>query len=369
MNIIEISRNEGLVVAGPCKIIIKDGSIFIQGIEINEKIEIKDNKSFTVYTLNNLSKIETDCNIIAKSHEALLWHKIAEDIVKTRGTIIVLGEVDSGKSYFSNMICNISEIECLYVDSDIGQSSLFIPTFLAASKEAHMTLNPRERKISELQFFGDITPTSNPQLHVSLVTRLLEKNRSNINVIDTDGWLKGFRAYRHKLELLNFVNPDYIISFSKELIEYLPSFFRNRTISINKPNYIKKRSVNDRKKYRSKLYKDYFSNSVINEIELSYLFGKKIANYLFIALNELIQFIKEEPCTGYIIDYNDVNRLILGLTKSGNIIGAGLLVEIKEDRALISTPVKDFEGIILGRISLNENFEERRIRIKRCSNT
>ncbi|BFH73525.1 Clp1/GlmU family protein [Sulfurisphaera javensis] len=343
-----------IVIKGPCKIKVKQGLIDISGIEINDEIEIKDAKTYTLTTLKE-TDLNMDCNIVSK-FPTLSWQKIGKEL---GGKILVLGNENSGKSYFSNLVSNLKNIPIL--DADVGQSSLFIPTFIALSN-IKQTLNPREKGYSKLEFFGDKSPTINPSYHIALITKLLQNNI----IVDTDGWVSGFFAFKHKLELIYLIDPDYIVIFENEEKLPLPNDLNKKIIHIKRFPLGNWRDRNERKKYRQSLYKEYFTRANEIQIRTEKIFGIPVTNNLFISWGgDLLQISDEEPCEGYYVQ--DVKGLLLGLTSKGKIVGAGIISNINKDYVTIKTPEKDVDGALMGYISLNENFEERRVKIKKCS--
>lgn len=347
-----------LVVQGPCKIKVKQGKIDIAGIEVNGELTIKENKTFTITSLAE-SEIETDCKVIGK-FPSLNWREKAEEVY---GKTVIIGEEDSGKSYFSNMISNIHNLPIL--DSDVGQSSLFIPTFISLSDTNKKTLSPREKGYKELEFFGDKTPSWNPRLHIELISKL--SSYFNDIVIDTDGWVRGFYAYRHKIELIHIIDPDFIVVFDDYKDKYLPLDLRKKVIKLKKLPINLNKNRSERAAYRRNLYKEYFKASYEIKIDPAKLFGEPISDKLFMSWGEILQLSDETPCEGYFIELEDAKGLLVGLTLKGKIIGAGIISNITKDSISIKTPEKQADGVLLSNINLNENFEERRVKIKKCS--
>ncbi|MEM0374365.1 MAG: Clp1/GlmU family protein [Sulfolobaceae archaeon] len=366
MSYVEFSKDEEIIVKGPCSIKVIEGNVFIQGLKILDEINIPYDNSFTIYTIDNVSKILLDCNILDKTKNVTNWHKIAEMISATGGTVVILGNIDSGKTYFSNLIANCYKNEVVILDGDVGQSSLFIPTFIALSKSSLKTLNISSRGVSDIEFLGDITPSTNPQLHVNLLRILYERNRSNLNIIDTDGWVRGYRAYLHKLSLLNYINPDYIIILDNELKKYFIDKYNQKIIVPKKPSVVEGRSRERRKMRRRNLYMNYFKDSKEVSIPSSSVFGIGITDILFDAWGETVQLTLEEPCSGIMIDRSELIGLIVGLIRGGKTIGAGLIKEINKNHVKIFSPIEEFDGIVTGKIALDDKFEERRVKLRKC---
>ncbi|MFP3259945.1 MAG: Clp1/GlmU family protein [Sulfolobus sp.] len=357
-----IEANKDVIIKGPCLVSIKQGTAIISGIEVNEKIEINDDNTYTLTTIKD-SHIDTNCKIIAE-YQTLNWHNIASQLY---GKIIVLGDINSGKTYFSNMLINVHR-KGLITDADVGQSSLFLPTFVSSTLFHGFSLKLDERNYSEIEFFGSITPSTNPRLHISLTLRLTERYNESLKVIDTDGWIKGFHAYRHKMELISLFDPDFIVIFDEHIYNSLPDEVRKRSIQIKKFPLQTDRTRSKRKEYRKNKYKKYFEKADLVSIDIQKVFGTPKFNNIINSWGELLQLIPELPCEGYYIDRNTLRGLLVGLTYKGKVVGAGIIKDINEGDGIvkIQTPVKQVDGVILSNIALNEKYEEVRVKFNKC---
>ena len=358
----KFEQETDVVIKGPCTLTVKDGKLVISGIELEAGESLSITQNYFTLTSIKSTEVETDCQIIA-SYKTLGWYNVAKEI---GGKILVLGEQNSGKTYFSNLVLNIQG--GALIDADVGQSSLFLPTFIAYTDDSSKKLLLSERKVKGLEFFGDITPSTNPRLHVALIALALKKISSNNMVIDTDGWVTGFQAYRHKVELAYVADPDYIIVFSPRLLSDLPEELVRKTKLLKPFPLNVDRDREKRRNYRVQKYKDYFSNAKVVKIYINQLLGLPVSKNLLKAWEQTLQLVDEQPCIGFYIDREELKGLLLGLTYKGEVVGAGILNDIKEEENVIEvlTPVEKFDGGIIGEIGLNEDFTEKRVRIKKC---
>ncbi|AWR94591.1 Clp1/GlmU family protein [Acidianus brierleyi] len=350
----KLNKEEDIIVEGPCEIKILTGNIFIQGKEFGD-IAIIGKGTFSVST-NNIAEIETNCNILAKiSH--LGWDEIISQIIQTEGTTIVLGSNDSGKTYFCKTFINKTK-NITYLTADVGQPDIFIPTFISSK------IFPENSIFNYTEFYGYTSPSYNPRLHVEQTSKIYEKTKSKINVIDTDGWVRGLKAYMHKKELIYYINPDYILLFDERLKNDLPSMFQNRIVIVNKiPRFLFKNKLERIRSRREKFIK-YFRDSHILEVNYTDVFGSRLNHNLSTAWGDMLQFEYGE-CYGYFIDKSIIKGALVALLNSGKISGAGIIRNINE-KIEILTPEKKADGVILGSISLNDNFEERSLRLLKC---
>ncbi|MDT7862126.1 MAG: Clp1/GlmU family protein [Saccharolobus sp.] len=357
--------NKELIIEGPCKLKVVDGQIKIIGIDLQkgESITIYDKKTYTI-VYNENTKMEMDCKII-NSNLSLNWDEKAQEIFSTGGTAILLGDTDSGKTYFTTLLSNISFPHVMILDADVGQSTLFLPAFIAALKPRDRSLSLEDKGFDRIDFFGDITPSVNPRLHVNKILRLYETvPQESLTIIDTDGWINGFKAMLHKFELIYLIDPDYIVIFDNKIKDLLPPNYRNKAVLLKRIDLHKDRYA--RKIHRISKYRKYFNEAKEVKISAENLIGSKISDILYFAWGDYVQLISEEPCIGYYIDLDTLKGALLGIIKDGEIIGAGLLKDLRDNYINVLSKTSDFTGVMLGYISLNDKFEERRIRFRKC---
>ncbi|WP_029369031.1 Clp1/GlmU family protein [Saccharolobus islandicus] len=353
------------MIQGPCTIKVLEGEARILGIEIqkNDLLTIPSDKTYTIVYDEN-TRLETDCKKLLDNLN-LRWDEIVEEIINTVGVVLLLGNVDSGKTYLTNLFTNLATSYLKIIDADVGQSTLFLPTFIAELKPMRKTLNLEELGYDTLEFFGDITPSTNPRLHVQKILRLYETTpKERLTVIDTDGWTVGLNSMLHKFELIYTIDPDYIIVFDQKIKDSLPENYRNKAILLKSVNMHKSRS--ERKANRIAKYERYFKEAKNIKTLSENLLGKQISNILYCAWGEYIQLSDEEPCAGYYIPLNLLKGALLGIIENKKVIGAALLDDLKENEITILSRVNKFTGLVLGYISLNDKFEERRIRFRKC---
>ncbi len=342
-----VKKGIDYITRGPCKVTVLKGKVMIKGIEIDEKDyrEISD-ENFSIVPEED-SEIETDCQILAEIPH-LGWEELVD---KLSGKILLLGSTDSGKSYFSEVLHNLRN-DSVIIDADVGQSR-YLPTFIYSTN-------------GKLEFFGDISPSANYRLHIELTAKILDKEKSPLIIIDTDGWIRGYKAFLHKLYMIYELNPDLIVLFNNEILSYLPSSIKSKVILAKKIPSFLERSRTKRISYRILKYKKYFEKASIISLEYEQLLGKKLAENLFLGFEEPLQLFYEEPCSGYFIPKEELLGGLLGLLNDGKVVGAGIIKELNQNEIKILTPVNKVQGAILGNISLNEEFKERRIRLLKC---
>jgi polynucleotide 5'-hydroxyl-kinase GRC3/NOL9 len=338
-----------VVLKGPCTV-KSNGKASVMGIDF-EQATLPEG----TYTVCYEGELQHNCEALATDVQC--WDLIARELATTSGKFVVLGPGDTGKSYFAKTLVNLGAAEVL-VDADVGQNSLFLPGFIAsvASSRVKGKLKFHHLTFEELKFFGSITPSTNPRLHAEQVSSLVRKSA----VVDLDGWVHGFMAFRHKLETIELIDPDYVIVTDKRIAEAIMSLGK-KVVSLETPPVVSKRDRERRRAFRAMAYRAYFMESKRHREDVSKIAGMRLAEGLFEAFGEAVE-TTGECLADYVVN---VDRLYVGLTLNGRVIGAGLLT-VKGDEAFVESPVNEFDGIILGTYRLNEFYEELPYSFRKC---
>ncbi|MCG3108581.1 Polyribonucleotide 5'-hydroxyl-kinase [Metallosphaera sp. J1] len=319
-----------VIMRGPCEVRVNRGEISILGL--SQEIYLIPETTFTVHSERG-AEIESDCETLLVSPSAG-WENVAELISATGGRVIVVGEQDSGKSYFSRMLYNLTG-NFAYADLDVGQSSLFLPSFISMIEGSKLWFqNPLS--FSRAEFFGDISPSRAPGLHLELSLKLI-RDIGNL-VVDTDGWTRS-SGVGHKRKIIELTDPDYVIALGTESLRLIPREYRQRTILLRTPQIRFRKTRINRRNNRRELYQRYFTKA--REIKVNG-FGGRLG-------------ITGNSC--YLNNY--LNGLMTAVIINERIVGAGLMKV--DDELLIRTPVPFFDDFVPGFISLDEGWMERRL--------
>ncbi|WP_054835985.1 Clp1/GlmU family protein [Metallosphaera hakonensis] len=200
--------NHDVVMRGPCEIRVIRGRVSILGLYSDYFILPDD--TFSVSSHGD-SEIETNCQYI-NTYPSLGLSNISDMIAMSGGKVVVLGESDAGKSYMSKTIYNTSD-QFTYIDLDVGQSSLFLPTFVSSLRETKLWFDT-PLIFTETFFFGDISPSRDPKRHIEISIKLVE-NEKNV-IVDTDGWLKGGGEV-HKRDLISQIDLITLSAWGRKL--------------------------------------------------------------------------------------------------------------------------------------------------------
>ncbi len=178
------------------------------------------------------------------------WKDLASTL-SGKGTIMVIGNVDVGKTTLSLFLC--SELGLGLVDADIGQSTIGPPTLISYSSD------PLTLKMEDAYFVGSITPEGHALEQVIGTWEMAKGRRA---VIDTCGLVRGYLGYLLKVNKAKLINPEAIVAIGREgeldhILKELKEDFE--VLEIPPSKYARKRGREERINRRILSFKRYFS--------------------------------------------------------------------------------------------------------------
>ncbi len=281
---LNIKKGDFYLLNGPARVLVSDGAIEVIAakVSVGESIDVPVGKKIPLLgSEDGVLEIEAGLNALTKMESSSIpaeWDALANDIAAARvkGSlykILVLGEVDTGKTFFSTYLANrlLEKVgKTAILDCDTGQSDIGCPgTFgmLVMQKPAI--------------FLTEIAPTHmyllgahSPGLHfLPALTGLVEMLRkaekeADALIIDTTGWVQGDGGRAIKKAKLDIVQPDKVILMQKSnelehLVCHLPA---DRVVRLPVSRKASSTSQMDRKELRELVSRKYFSNTRVFEI-------------------------------------------------------------------------------------------------------
>jgi len=424
---ITLSSNKIIRVSGPAKIVVDEGCIRILGVDIRkgEDIVINRYRSYAVKALEDsiISIILGEGGSIEEPIEGEevidIWEKAAYEIIDRRGRVVVIGSTDSGKTSFSLLISNIAidqKLKVALIDGDIGQNDLAPPGFVALKFIDRKSIWLRQFRGDIMRFIGYLTPSTPISMSkvissiLELVT-IAEEMGSNIIIINTDGWLGDLSSIEYKSTLIKSIKPQSLVVLDENFCRAFERQFYGtltKVYCLPRPRVVRERNRVDRRELRKTNYKAYFehakklcldiesiaiSNSCLfNGIELNNEELQKIS--LVIGHRPLAASRYEDSLVLLLSDNDNIsNEDILKLKTYMNVndvyllkpsVVKGLLVALMNDKyeevavgiidsididnkrlCILTEYESDIKGIVIGRIKLDENFEDRG-KVSRC---
>ncbi len=418
---ITLSSNKIVRINGPAKIIVDEGCIRILGVNIGKggNIVINRYRSYAVKAVENsiVSVVLGEGGSIEEPTEGEevidIWEAVAQEIIDRMGRIIVIGPTDCGKTSLSLLISNIAidrKLRVALIDGDIGQNDLAPPGFVALKFMEHKTIWLRQFKGDIMRFVGYLTPSTSVSMSriissILELTMIAEDMGSNMIIVNTDGWLGDLQSIEYKSMLVRSLKPRSLVVLGKEFCKAFERQFYGtltKVYCLPKPRVVKERNRTDRKELRKVNYKTYFehakklcldmeklsiSNSCLfNGIELddeelqkiSLVIGhkplaaSKYEDSLILLLPDNINISSEDILRLkthinindiYILKPSMVKGLLVALVNDRyEEVSVGIIdsIDIDDKRLCILTEYgSDIKGIVIGRIKLDENFEDR----------
>ncbi len=336
------------------------------------------------------------------------WDELLERIIKEKATkIIVLGEMDTGKSFFTTYTANKliqSDKKVGVIDCDIGQSDLGPPGTMALSVLPQQYMFLSRAPITDMEFIGAHSPglhIVNTIISFNNITQKALKN-SDVIIVNTNGWVHGDGARTLKSAKLELLNPDIVVLMQREnecepLVKSI--YPKNKVVAMHVAKRASDTSKKDRESLRNLSSQNYFKDS--KEITLNFdsfstervyfKTGTDITNDIKSICNSEVLYAEKFPSfegilivsakklsaedlnnvksKGYFniknITSNYTNGILVGLlSRDRNLLALGIIkkVDYKNKTIIIVTPFKDNAEMIkiiqFGSLRYTENGKE-----------
>jgi len=351
-------------------------------------VSVPEGKVYPLY-FDDEAEIEIDGDYIQVNGNTVpeTWRKFVE---KDFDRIFIFGKTDSGKSSFCVYAVNKMGMDYA-IDSDIGQSDIAHPGAMGLGLKKEDILSLSELELNDVAFVGAVSPSGFESRCLRAFAKLCRKIDGKA-IVDTTGWVYGWKAREYKLSKIEIFMPDVVVA-----VDTKPYFIDFVNVFEIESFVIKKRDRNMRAVIRKRNYERWLEKTEEVEKRVSELkirnttilrgeeirdpvietFGDAIycekgTDFLNIysenysAGAEAIKFLKEYFCISdvNIINPSELKGLVLGLRKKDRYISMGLLKEIDfEKKVLRFLGVKDADVVEFGSFRLDEERREVVVRV------
>ncbi|UCD71581.1 MAG: hypothetical protein JSW70_00920 [Syntrophobacterales bacterium] len=272
------------------------------------------------------------------------WMDLIEAIHRKKGSVLILGASDTGKSTLAHLlVIQLSQMGNVValVDGDIGQSVLGPPATigLALFESAIQQLDDVQTMAS--YFVGSTSPQGHMLEMLVGIKRIVDRAiqlEPEIIIIDTTGFVSGETAWELKFQKVDLLKPAHLIGLQRRReIEGLlrPNQFRPDMVihRLKTPEKVRVKSPEQRKSNRSRKFAAYF-----REVKL---YKKSLEGIIVVS--------------PFKVRYRGkgLNGVLLGLNDEANFnLGLGILEHMDLHRGTISfvAPELDSDSIRLIRI-------------------
>ena len=271
------------------------------------------------------------------------WSRLVANIRETRGTVMIIGAPDTGKTTLARFL--VRELAhhgetVAFIDGDMGQSILGPPTTLGMAVLRGELGDLDQAPPGPVYFVGSTSPRGHGLETVVGLKRLLGKSQLDgcpMAIVDTTGYVTGRDAVELKYQKIDLLDPLHIVAVQRagEIEPILETQIGRGRASIHRiapSRFVQKRSPEERRYYRWKRFKDYFGQVRLHRVDL-----------------------RRTRLTGthrlkiYEGSENAHEGLLLGLNGPDNFIAAlGVLERLDRSRGMLSCLVPsglDMEGV------------------------
>ncbi|MEM3577856.1 MAG: Clp1/GlmU family protein [Candidatus Bathyarchaeia archaeon] len=284
-----VEKGRTLLVDGPASVTVTSGVVDVFGAVISGKgkVVIREGKRLPFATEE---KTEFDISIgesasveeVEGSTIPPSWIEASNEVLEIQerpALIMVIGNVDSGKSSFCTYIVNklLNEKHKVAVlDGDLGQSDIGPPCSVAYNFVAKPVTDLFNLETKNAFFVGVASPSSAIDKVieglVSLKREILDGNPDFI-VVNTDGWIEGEDAVNYKIRLVNELLPNMVLCIKQgeEIMPLVNAIESFRKLVVESPPAIKQRSRERRKSLRELGYIKYLKNAKVQSIPLNWV--------------------------------------------------------------------------------------------------
>jgi polynucleotide 5'-hydroxyl-kinase GRC3/NOL9 len=274
------------------------------------------------------------------------WFALLDVLTEEKGMAILLGGPDMGKTTLANfLIFNLCKrgLRVALVDADIGQSTLGPPATIGLAEfksdpDWEVILSP-----PEIFFVGSAIPEGHFPLYLKGIKRMVDKAISyatDLILVDTTGFVSGEAGKELKRRKIDLISPRFILALQKsdELEPILALYQENPFYKIYRlplSEKVKPRSMEERRINRANKFRDYFKDSVIQELAIEEV---QIEGEVLDPSGTPIPLAWALRINGILIGLKDGNDETLALALIRNYLEVKKVVRV-------STPLRDIQRV------------------------
>lgn len=284
------------------------------------------------------------------------WKEASTIVQQTRGTIVILGNVDSGKSTLSTLLANESisaNLTVGIVDGDIGQADLGPPTTISGASVKNPIYDLQNVTTDASFFVGDTSP-ENVQGRVWAGLKAIRSRLSSADVVlvNTDGWLEGDNALNYKQGIFDRLQPNLVLAIDDEgdqhqALNRLIDSQKRTVIRLATSEFARQRTRDERKRAREMGYMRFLKGSNHQELRLN-----RVSIRRFDSQQSLLELPSRDRLKGVLSGLLDQDGMLIGVCR---------ILDADAYRIRIETGVRELESVRtleLGSVVLSENYEE-----------
>jgi polynucleotide 5'-hydroxyl-kinase GRC3/NOL9 len=287
------------------------------------------------------------------------YDEVVERALASRGVILLVGGLDSGKSTLASRIARASieaGLQVGFLDADVGQSTVGPPATVGLRMcRSVQDMDPASlARADRLAFVGATSPQGH-LLPLVVGTRLLldeaREQGADTIVTDTTGLVSGVYGQLLKFHKIAVLRPDLVVGLERgeelqPLLGVVRRFFAAEVLTLRVHADVVPASVEQRATNREDSMRGYFQEP---------LQRFRVKPTVFV------------PALPALFDLAVLDHLLVGLSDGkGSCIGVGYLEYLAEEGALrLISPVAEApKALILGSVRLEDGFRARRVDLR-----
>jgi polynucleotide 5'-hydroxyl-kinase GRC3/NOL9 len=275
---IDLPKGSAYRVEGPACLYVISGCIRVSGgrkmkgervvVPVARSISVEAVEQSAVDYLGEKEKLEELKGEVIPSE----WVKAIEEIRKTGGIVLVLGDVDVGKTFFTTCAGNLlfeGQMEVAVLDGDVGQNDIGPPATVALGKFERPVGLLAELRMMDAYFVGDVSPAGHvPEFLVGMAKLArIGSEISDVLLVNTPGWISG-RGRILQILTAEMLEPSLIIALQREdELEGILGFFE-KVMRLPVSPHVRTRSREERAEIRRLNFARYFENAKKVELDM-----------------------------------------------------------------------------------------------------
>ncbi len=274
------------------------------------------------------------------------WHRLVLTLIREKGTVMVLGTTDSGKSTFCRFLVTellIRGNSVSLVDADVGQSSLGLPGTVCM-KTYRGARDLEKFRYGRMSYVGTANPAANMSAVIDATKRMtgLCRRKSQIVLVDTGGLVAGRIGRAFKLRKIRAVNPDHLIAVQRgremePILEATAEQIKVHRVLTSEMARIRNRT--ERAEYREGKLCGYFERKMVKVFSMST--KKVVLSYAGLPAETGDSFLPKGN--------------VIGLNRGNDTAALGILSSASKDFVRFTSPIRSvytIDKIIFGDIAI-----------------
>ncbi len=219
----ELDSESTIIVDGPASVNLSRGEASSLGAPLNSNVWSGLHRDQRL-TIETNSRCSIDIRLgkggrserFAGSTIPVGWKEASQLSLSAPGALVILGDVDSGKSTLSTYLANQLSRQggsLSVIDGDVGQADIGPPTTISIARLHDPVFDLQSLHPETSLFIGDTSPSIVSEKVLNGLARLrdIAIKDSNLVIVNTDGWVSGEEAFRYKKQLVESIRPNLVI--------------------------------------------------------------------------------------------------------------------------------------------------------------